>query len=769
MEDGSGVRYLKGTSTIKTIEIPQANAARNSLDKKTPTKLCGVTTQSSADKSSSESHPATSASQCSSERQSSASQSSSESHLQSSASSHQARMPGSATLKSIGRSSGESRSARTQSTGQSSASADSNSGHGSRTHSASVTVQSSVEKKSSPATGQSNDEGNKGKTECTASAQSGGCHENDLSILSSSEEERDSVSVRFCSSHQSEVIKLFCESCQEFLCIECTVQMHHGHKYNVMGKASQKAKQNLHKLLEPAEKDVRRMEEALEGYCERRDEISAQMAEIEGQIHRMIDGLRSSLEMKRNELCQQLEELAHTKLTELNTNKSKLHRLKTLVHSDVEYIKSLISSVDEEELLRDASSCREMLKTKSAEVASAVLKPSQETNMVLLSEQEMAVQGIKGLASITTYQECAEKCHATGKGISEAVAGESSTAVVHVVDKSGNPCVCTCAIDSEITSELDGVKIKGRVQKKKGKYELTYTATIKGRHFLAVSINKRPIRGSPFQVTVRSTVKSLESPLHTIPHTNKPCGVATRANGDIFITSNHENCITVLKQNGDPIEEVGVGSFADVTVDEDGNVYAVNADSHQVMKFSPEGVNVGVVGRKGRGPLKFNYPTGIAFNHQNGKLYIANAYNHEIQVLNTDFTFYKSFGEKGDAKCEFNFPWNVCCNASGLTFVADSKNNRIQVFTAEGKFTRIFGQSGEGPGDLKRPIGIAVDADNYVYVSETGNGRVSVFTARGKFVKSFGEGLEKPRGIAVHSNSGVLYVCNYGQSNIQIY
>ena len=56
-----------------------------------------------------------------------------------------------------------------------------------------------------------------------------------------------------------------------------------------------------------------------------------------------------------------------------------------------------------------------------------------------------------------------------------------------------------------------------------------------------------------------------------------------------------------------------------------------------------------------------------------------------------------------------------------------------------------------------------------MYVSEMGNGRVSVFTARGKFVKSFGEGLKSPRGIAVHSDSGVVYVCNYGQSNIQVY
>ena len=400
MEDGSGVRYLKGTSTIKTIEIPQASSARNSLDKKTPTKLCGVTTQSSADKSSSESHPATSASQSSSESHSatSASQSSSESHSatsgsQSSSESHPATSGSQSSSESHLQSSASSHKARTQSM------------------------------VSHPATTQSSVGLLSGESR-SARTQSGGCHDNDLF---SSE---DTVSMRFCSSHQSEVIKLFCESCQEFLCIECTVQMHHGHKYNVMGKASQKAKQNLHKLLEPAENDVRRMEEALEGYCERRDEISAQMAEIEGQIHNMISGLHTSLEMKRHELCQQLQELAHTKLTELNTSKSKLHTLKTLVQSDVEYIKSLISSADEEEILRDTNSCREMLKMKSAEVASAVLKPSQEINMVLLSELETAVQSITGLASITTYQECAENCHATGKGISEAVAGELSTAVV---------------------------------------------------------------------------------------------------------------------------------------------------------------------------------------------------------------------------------------------------------------------------------------------------------------------------------------------------
>ena len=57
-----------------------------------------------------------------------------------------------------------------------------------------------------------------------------------------------------------------------------------------------------------------------------------------------------------------------------------------------------------------------------------------------------------------------------------------------------------------------------------------------------------------------------------------------------------------------------------------------------------DGDHIASVGKKGSGPLQFNYPEGIAISPITGLVYIADWNNHRIQVLNPDLTFSHSFG-----------------------------------------------------------------------------------------------------------------------------
>lgn len=71
------------------------------------------------------------------------------------------------------------------------------------------------------------------------------------------------------------------------------------------------------------------------------------------------------------------------------------------------------------------------------------------------------------------------------------------------------------------------------------------------------------------------------------------------------------------------------------------------------------------------------------------------------------------------------------------------------------------------------PYGIAIDSSNRVYISDWKTHSILVYTSKGMYVTSFGgKGREQgqfnlPAGLAV-DDSGVLYVCDYGNNRVQI-
>ena len=60
-------------------------------------------------------------------------------------------------------------------------------------------------------------------------------------------------------------------------------------------------------------------------------------------------------------------------------------------------------------------------------------------------------------------------------------------------------------------------------------------------------------------------------------------------------------------------------------------------------------------------------------------------------------------------------------------YVSEYGNDRVSVFTSEGGFVTSFGRQGSGPGQFDDPYGLAVDNSGVVYVCDYGNKRVQIF------------------------------------------
>ena len=165
--------------------------------------------------------------------------------------------------------------------------------------------------------------------------------------------------------------------------------------------------------------------------------------------------------------------------------------------------------------------------------------------------------------------------------------------------------------------------------------------------------------------------------------------------------------------DGRYLREIGKNLYAwsfahAVRVDREDNVWAADKGSDVVVKFSPAGKVLMVLGRKQEasdketGPLEHPKPPLPAENGRfrqvtdmtwdaAGNTYISDGYiNARVAKVDRNGQWIKSWGVPGSAPGEFNTPHSIASDADGNIYVADRGNRRIQVFDGDGRFLRAI-------------------------------------------------------------------------------
>ena len=589
-----------------------------------------------------------------------------------------------------------------------------------------------------------------------------------------------------CFVHEDKELELYCETCGELICYKCVTKSgkHHSHDYEELNVAFEKYKEEIKSSLEPMEKQVTIIKQALALIEQCRGEISDQRAAIEDNIHVTFRRLREVLTVRETELIGQLHKTTQGKLKSLAARSDQIETTLAQLDSCLHFMRESIKAGNESNVLIMKTNTVHQVKELTTPFQPDTLKPNTEADLIFSALADLTAICQSYGQVFAPGSPDPSKCHTTGKGLDVAVVGEKSTAILHAVSSKGKPFEKPIkSLECELVSEITGTRASCSVERRgQSQYKISYQPTIKGRHQLHIKVEGQHVRGSPSSVAVKSPVKKLHTPILTLGGVREPWGVAINQKEEVVVTECDGHSVSVFSPNGEKLRSFGTpgsgqGQFeypCGVAVDGEGNILVADNNNHRILKFTAEDQFLSAVGSKGSGPLQFRCPTDIAFNTSNNKVYVAGNWNHHVQVLNSDLTFSSTFGKKGNGKGQFNKPLGIACDSTGKVYVADTNNHRIQVFTAEGKFLRMIGRCGQGRGELDRPCYVAVDTSGMVYVSEESNHRVSVFTSEGQFVTSFGrkgEGpgeFKGPRGLAV-DNSGVVYVCDRVNNRVQVF
>ena len=583
-----------------------------------------------------------------------------------------------------------------------------------------------------------------------------------------------------CREHVDKEVELYCQTCEEPTCTRCAIKggRHNDHGYVELSEAFESYRTEIMASLEPMEKQLATICKALDQIAARKKETENQQATIKKDIETTFKRLHNILDARKAELFSQLHQLAQRKIKDLDIQKDRREMSQAQFTSCLNFMRKSLETESKAEVLMMKENISQQVKELTAAFSPDELKPTTKADIVFLASTDKitsACMSCYGQISATSSPDPSQ-FRTTGKGTEVAEMDVESLAVVEAFDFECQPCEQPIeSLECVLTSEIAGTMSNGTLERMEGnKYSVRYKPTVKGRHKLHIKINGQHIRGSPFNLAVKSPIEKIGAPILTLKDTRRPWDVTVNQKGEIIVAEFGADHVSVFSTDGKKLRSFGShgskpGQFkypSAVAVSEQGDIFVADWDNHRIQKFTSEGKFIMAVGEEGSEPLQFCHPKGITFNSTNKKLYVTDD-NHHIQILNSDLTFFKIFdiGKQGNGKGQRNYPYGITCDSSGEVFMTDYKNHCIHVFTADGEFLRVFGKRGRDKGELANPIGIAVDSEGLVYISEENNHRVSIFTPEGEFVRLFGsrgaqsQHFRFPCGLCV-DDSGVVYVCD---------
>ena len=424
-----------------------------------------------------------------------------------------------------------------------------------------------------------------------------------------------------CSKHPSEELKIYCETCNELICRDCTVKAHRDHQFDLVGDCFPKHRDAIIASLQPIKQQLDIVSQAVAEVDARSTRLAENGDGIKRDVQVATSELIRALKAREQQLMAEVDQIVGQTSKTLAAQRDHYQLTQTQLASCLEFVEESLRTGSPQEVLSMKKPVVERVQQMAKEFQPNRFQPRPEE--IIHFSHEQLTDACKRFGKTVITSICPEKCYATGEGVERACPGKVATFTVHTVDEDGKTCEHpNVPITAELVSHGGGATVKCQVARREDHtYQLTYQPQSRGQHDLHVKVYRRPIKDSPFTVAVRKAAPDcLGVHVKSITGLNFPCGLSVTKEGLIVVAENRAHCISVFDRDG-----------------------------HKLRSF----------GHQGSGQSKLTWPHGVAFCSDNSVLVTA---NHCVNRYSLDGKFMASVGTEGSGQLEFKYPWGITTN-----------------------------------------------------------------------------------------------------------
>ena len=501
-----------------------------------------------------------------------------------------------------------------------------------------------------------------------------------------------------CKEHD-EQLKYYCETCEQLVCVYCTVKDHNGHNHDTVKKMTGKHRQEIEEITAPVEEMITSLSEARDNIDKMRVKIRQQGDEVNKKIDQHYDELVQKLMEQKKLLKQQADDTVSQK-----------EKVVTTQLEEVDYVQAEILSMKELKDALEKSSDQEALSAKKLVIDRMQQLTDKYKKLNSQSVRESKIE-LKFVPSKELFPQF-------GQLFNDTKFPAVSTNEQQITEVS-------CSNGLQYLSMEKPCKIvscNGQMGCPWG------IAFCENGMWAAADYSKHRVYIFDDQDQLVRVVGGEGNKSGELYH---PIGVAFEGDNHLYVADLDNNRVQKFVVDGNYILQFGGKGNRDNQLSSpygitahNGKVYVTDTDNKRVSVFQSSGQFCHIIGD---GHLNIPFDVVVNNDHQ---LLVADHGNHCIYTFSIDGHFMNKFGTHGTGKKLFCKPRNLTVDLNEFILVSDFGNYRISVFDKFENCIHQFGSRGSDEGQFRNHGGIAVSPKGLIYISDGGNKRIQIFSTK---------------------------------------